>query len=155
MPRLARTEGAQHPTAGPPEAALTILDDPKQRSAASPTAFKLFLRLAEGWGLTGNEQMRLLGDLPRATFQRWKRNLECGRAFILSRDQLERVSLCLGIEKGLKLVFAEEAAGLRWLKADNRDLPFGGRAPLGRMLDGGILGLHETRRYLDAWRGLR
>lgn len=128
---------------------------PQRRKEVSSVAFKLFLRLADHWGLDGAQRMALLGDVPRATFQRWKSRLESGGSIELTRDQLERISLCLGIEKGLKLVFAEEAAGLRWLGNANHDIPFAGETPMRRMTEGGIYGLHETRRYLDAWRGVR
>ena len=63
--------------------------------------------------------------------------------------------LVLGILKGLRLVFADDAAGVRWLKAANQDAPFGGGSPLELMAEGGIGGLHEMRRYLDAWRGVK
>ena len=73
----------------------------------------------------------------------------------MSRDQLERISLLLGIHKGLKLLFSDEAAGLRWFKSANRDLPFGGAAPLDRALGGSIDDLYAVRRYIDAWRGIK
>jgi len=66
----------------------------------------------------------------RPTYHNWQR----GKVGTLSRDQLERISLLLGIHKGLKLLFSDEAAGLRWFKSANRDLPFGGAAPLDRAL---------------------
>jgi len=72
----------------------------------------------------------------------------------LSYDQLERISLTLGIYKGLKLLFADDASGPLWLKATNTDLPFGGGSPLERMLRGSIDDLYAVRRYLDGWRGV-
>lgn len=137
------------------ETAPALLVEPERRREVSSTAFKLFLRVAERWGLDGAQQMALLGDVPRSTFQRWKSRIERGEPIELTRDQLERVSLCLGIEKGLKLVFVDADAQLRWLKSINHDVPFHGEAPLQRMTDGGIVGLHATRKYLDAWRGIR
>jgi hypothetical protein len=55
----------------------------------------------------------------------------------------------------LKLLFSDEAAGLRWFKSANRDLPFGGAAPLDRALGGSIDDLYAVRRYIDAWRGIK
>ena len=71
----------------------------------------------------------------------------------LSYDQLERISLVLGIYKALKLLFADDASGVRWLKATNSDLPFAAGSPLDRMLRGSIDDLYAVRRYLDGWRG--
>ncbi|WP_306253704.1 antitoxin Xre-like helix-turn-helix domain-containing protein [Parvularcula sp. IMCC14364] len=132
-----------------------ILSDPKRRRTVSSVALKLFLRLTESWGLNGTQQMRLLGDVPRPTFQRWKKRLADGQPVELDRDQLERISLCLGVEKGLKTIFADEAAGLRWLLGANTDQPFHGLSPADKMSEGGIIGMHATRQYLDAWRGIR
>ncbi|MEZ5667254.1 MAG: MbcA/ParS/Xre antitoxin family protein [Alphaproteobacteria bacterium] len=121
------------------------------REAMTPAAIRLFLRLAERWRLGVADRCALLGELPRPTYYNWVK----GRAGTLSRDQMERISLLLGIHKALRLLFADEAAGERWLRAANRDLEFGGRSPLERMLAGGIGDLYAVRRYLDAWRGLQ
>lgn len=135
--------------------AAELLNDPAWRREASSAAFNVFLRLADKWALKGEQATALLGALPRPTFQKWKRAAGEGKSLTLDRDQLERISLCLGVEKGLKTVFADESAGLRWLKAVNRDAPFYGASPLERMTKGGIVALHGTRQYLDAWRGVR
>ncbi|MBB4659302.1 antitoxin Xre/MbcA/ParS toxin-binding domain-containing protein [Parvularcula dongshanensis] len=133
----------------------TILTDPVRRRAGGAGAIKLFARLCERWGLSIDEQRALLGDVSRPTYHRWRKAAEAGGTVELTRDQMERVSLCLGIEKGLKTIFARDEAGLRWLKAANTDLPFGGHAPIEVMMQGGLFALHRTRAYLDAWRGGR
>ncbi len=133
-----------------------ILASAQRRREASATGLKLFLRITARWGLDGEQQRALLGDLPRSTFQRWKR--EAGQGGFrgeLGRDQMERISYCLGIDKGLQLVFARDASGLEWLTGENRDEPFHGQPPIARMIESGIVGLHDTRAYLDAWRGIR
>lgn len=127
------------------------LRDRKQRAALTPAAIRLFLKLADHWRLPVAERCTLLGDLPRPTYYNWVN----GKAGTLSRDQIERISLLLGIHKGLRLLFADAAAADRWLRAANRDIEFGGRAPLDRMLGGGIEDLYAVRRYLDAWRGFQ
>lgn len=132
-----------------------ILTDPVRRRAGAAGAIKLFARLCERWGLGVDEQRALLGDVPRPTYHRWRKAAEAGGTIDLTRDQMERVSLCMGIEKGLRTIFARDDAGPRWLKAPNTDLPFGGHAPIEVMTEGGLLALHRTRGYLDAWRGGR
>ena len=139
------------------DAALTSLDpvpplrDPQERRRMSAPALKLFFKAAALWGLTVDQKRAVLGDISRQTEHNWRN----GDATTLTRDQLERISLVLGILKGLRLIFVEDQAGVRWLKAENRDHPFNGRSPLERMTDGGISDLYDVRRYLDAWRGVR
>jgi len=127
------------------------LRDAKVREEMSDPAVRLFLELADHWGLTVDQRLALLGDISRQTYHNW----QGGKVGTLSRDQLERISLLLGIHKGLKLLFADEAAGLRWFKSANRDLPFGGASPFDRALRGGIDDLYAVRRYIDAWRGIK
>lgn len=135
---IAGLADAQAPFMPPPDAALDA------------SAIGLFVKLAAHWGLTGDQCQTLMGGVARQTWQNWKK----GKVAALGRDQRDRLSLLFGIQKGLRLVFADDATGLRWLKAANRDAPFAGRAPLDRMLAGGIDDLFAVRRYLDAWRGV-
>lgn len=130
----------------------TGLRAPADRRRLSGPATRLFFNTAELLGLTVDERRAVLGDISAATYHNWRRD---PGAVVLTRDQLERVSLVLGILKGLRLVFADDATALRWLRAENRDLPFAGQSPLAKMVAGGMLDLHAVRRYLDAWRGVR
>ncbi|WP_342642790.1 MbcA/ParS/Xre antitoxin family protein [Rhodoligotrophos ferricapiens] len=123
----------------------------KQREALSAPAVRLFFNLAQRWQLSVGERQILLGGIARQTYHNWQN----GRISVLSRDQLERISLVLGIYKALKLVFAEDDGAMRWLKSPNHDVPFAGRSPLAHMLRGGMDDLYAVRRYLDAWRGLK
>jgi hypothetical protein len=127
------------------------LRDSKVREELSPAAVRLFFALADKWGLSVDQRRALLGDISRQTYHNWQR----GKVGALGRDQLERISLLLGIHKGLTLLFADEAAGMRWLSSLNRDLPFAGGSPLDRALRGGIDDLYAVRRYIDAWRGIK
>jgi len=139
------------PTAGPGILAPDALRDPKVRGRMSPGAVRLFLRLSDLWRLAVDQRRALLGDISKPTYHNWQN----GKVGTLSRDQLERISLVLGIHKGLKLLFADEASASRWLTSPNRDLPFGGQSPLQRALKGSIDDLYAVRRYIDAWRGMK
>ncbi|MCC6890830.1 MAG: DUF2384 domain-containing protein [Hyphomicrobiales bacterium] len=139
------------PTAAPGVLAPDGLRDTRVRERLSPGAVRMFVRLADVWKLTVDQRRALLGDISRPTYHNWR----SGKIGTLSRDQLERISLVLGIHKGLKLLFADDAGGMRWLKSPNRDLPFGGRSPLDRALQGSIDDLYAVRRYIDAWRGMK
>jgi hypothetical protein len=139
------------PIAAPRVLAADALRDPKVRERMSPAAVRLFLRLAELWRLAVDQRRILLGDISRPTYHNW----QGGKVGTLTRDQLERISLVLGIHKGLKLLFADEASAARWFTSPNRDLPFAGRSPLDRALGGSIDDLYAVRRYIDAWRGMK
>lgn len=139
------------PTAGPGVLAPDALRDPKVRERMSPAAVRLFIRLSDLWRLAVDQRRALLGEISPAAYHNWRN----GKTGTLTRDQLERISLVLGIHKGLKLLFADEASATRWLTSPNRDLPFGGDSPLGRALRGSIDDLYAVRRYIDAWRGMK
>ena len=129
--------------------AVPDLNDPAACEKISGPSFRAFRYGADYLGLTVPERSRVLGNLPPATYYRW---IEKG-APALSRDLLERISLVLGIIKGLRVLFANDEDGKRWLRAPNKDIPFAGESPLTRMLRGSIADLYEVRRYIDGWRG--
>lgn len=130
---------------------LEALGNARYREKLSRSAVRLFMKLADVWQLNVDQRCRLLGDISKPTYHNWQN----GKAGTLSRDQMERISLLLGMHKGLKLLFADEAAGMRWLKSVNTDIPFGGESPLERTLHGSINDLYVVRRYIDAWRGMK
>jgi uncharacterized protein (DUF2384 family) len=144
---------AQAKMDAPAEPALSLdgLRDAETRRRLSAPAVALFLRTCDLWDLKVEERMAILGGVSRQTYHNWK----AGKVGALSRDQLERISLVLGVLKGLRLVFAEDVQGIRWLKAANSDVPFRGGAPIDLMVEGGMSGLYDVRRYLDAWRGVK
>ena len=120
-----------------------------ERVALGGAGFRTFMTIADQWQLTVSERVCLLGDIAQSTYHKWR----SGKISEPSRDQLERLSLLLGIYKALRLIFSDERTGTRWLRGLNTDPPFGSRSPLQRMLDGSIDDLYAVRRYLDAWRG--
>jgi hypothetical protein len=131
--------------------ALNPLRDPEVRQRLSAAAVRLYLRLSDIWHLSLDQRRVLLGDISSRTYCNWRN----GKVGILSRDQLERVSLALGIHKGLKVLFADEGSATRWFTSPNRDLPFAGCSPLERMLLGSIDDLYAVRRYIDVWRTMK
>ncbi len=140
-------------TPRPPAGTLApdSLRDPKIRERLSPAAVKSFLALTELWRLSVDQRRALVGDISKPTYHNWRN----GKIATLTRDQLERISLVLGIQKGLKTLFADEASAERWFTSPNRDLPFGGLSPLDRASRGSVDDLYTVRRYLDAWRGMK
>ena len=123
--------------------------DPATRRRLSGPGLRTFFSITEKWGLSAKGQRILLGSVAESTFHHWKG----GKHGALSYDQLERISLVLGIHKALTLLFTEEETGRTWLHQPNGEAMFGGKSPLERMQAGSMDDLYRVRRYLDAWRG--
>lgn len=135
---------------------LTIVDphrgsNPRQPSnpALGGAGLRAFANIAEAWGLTIAEQLKLLGIGSRSTFFKWRREHEPR----LPRDTLERLSYLLGIYKSLQILIPDPRAADEWVRKPNAAAPFGGRSALERMLSGQVADLYVVRQYLDAERG--
>jgi hypothetical protein len=110
---------------------------------------RAFANIAEAWGLTVADQLKLLGIASRSTFFKWRRE----RDPRLPRDTLERLSYLLGIYKSLQILLPEAHAADEWIRKPNNAPLFGGRSALERMLTGQVADLYVVRQYLDAERG--
>ena len=111
---------------------------------------RAFSRIADAWGLSVDEQLRLLGSPPRSTFFSWRKQPDKAA---LSRDTLERLSNILGIYKSLQILLPDAADADAWLRQPNSAPPFGGGSALQRLLAGNVSDLNLVRRYLDGVRG--
>ncbi len=120
---------------------------PERMAAAG---LRAFARIAEAWGLTVDEQLKLLGEPPRSTYFAWRKQPEKAA---VSRDTLERLSNILGIYKSLQILLPDAAAADAWVRQPNSATPFGGGTALDRMLAGNVSDLNLVRRYLDGVRG--
>jgi hypothetical protein len=120
---------------------------PQQLAAAG---LRAFVRIAQAWGLSVDEQLCLLGQPPRSTFFSWRKQPE--RA-VLPRDTLERLSNLLGIYKSLQILLPDPATADAWVRQANTAAPFAGGSALQRMLAGNVSDLNLVRRYLDGVRG--
>ena len=129
---------------------LRKAEEPAVTEAAMAAAgLRAFLRIAERWGLSADEQVTLLGSPSRSTYFKWKRD----GATSLPRDVLERISYVLGIYKALQMLLPSDEAADAWIRKANAAPLFGGRSALDRMMSGNVADLYEVRRYLDAQRG--
>ncbi|MET3791435.1 antitoxin Xre-like helix-turn-helix domain-containing protein [Aquamicrobium terrae] len=105
------------------------------------------IRLFEKWQLSDAEAREILGGLAARTYARWKAG-EPGR---IDRDLATRLSLLMGIHKGLRYLFSDPERGYAWVKKPNR--AFGERTPAEIMAQGDIFSLARVRSWLDAERG--
>ena len=131
--------------------------DPRERDS-SPTdisdaetaaMLRAFFNLTQRWQLNDREGRILLGWPAARTYARWKADQV--QASRISRDTRERLSLLMGIHKGLRYMFPDPSRGYAWLRKPNR--AFGGDTALNRLLAGSIPDLAAVRAYLDAERG--
>jgi hypothetical protein len=121
---------------------------PPDASQMAAAGLRAFARIAEHWGLSTDEQRRLLGEPPRSTYFAWRK---APAQAALTRDTLERLSLLLGIYKSLQILLPDADAADAWVKKPNT--AFGGSSALALMLGGNISDLLHVRRWLDAARG--
>ena len=122
---------------------------PTKLAAAGGAGLRAFANIAEAWGLTVAEQLKLLGIASRSTFFKWRREREPR----LPQDTLERLSYLLGIYKSLQILLPDPRAADEWIRRPNAAPLFGGRSALDRMLSGQVADLYVVRQFLDAERG--
>jgi len=114
-----------------------------------PAGLRAFSRIAEQWGLSAKERMRLLGASP-STYHKWMHDPSRAHP---SRDTIERISHVLGIYAALKILLPNVEAATEWMRKPNAAPLFGGHTALSRMLAGNVSDLYIVRQYLDAVRG--
>jgi uncharacterized protein (DUF2384 family) len=122
-------------------------DIPQVTDSEADAMARAVVRLFERWDLSDAEAREILGGLSPRTYARWKAG-EHGR---IDRDLGTRLSLLMGIHKGLRFLFSDTRRGYAWVRKPN--LAFGGRTPVEVMAQGDIFSLARVRSYLDAERG--
>src|SRR5688572_195199 len=100
-------------------------------------ALKAFFNIADRWGLSTDEQMTLLGSIPRSTYFKLKK--EGG---VISDDMLERISYVIGIYSALQIIFPDPGAADAWVRKPNSGPLFNGQSALERMLGGRVADLY-------------
>lgn len=124
-----------------------IPETPQITASEAQAMARAVLRLFEHWGISDAQAREILGGLAARTYARWKAG-ETGR---IDRDLATRLSLLMGIHKGLRYLFSDPARGYAWVSKPNR--AFGDRAPIDVMAQGDIFSLARVRSWLDADRG--
>lgn len=109
---------------------------------------KAVTRLVDAWNLTNEEAAALL-DVSPATWGRMKSGKYKGE---IDRDKITRISLLVGIFKGLRLLFNGPLT-YGWVKMPNRGGLFRGKTPCEVMINGGIVAMYRVRQHIDALRG--
>lgn len=116
-------------------------DDRKRLSPAAAIGARNILRI---WCVPSASAAILIG-VSLSTWYRIRHNQWSGT---FSQDQMTRVSLLLGIYRGLQIQFGEDL-GNRWVNLANNGPLFRGRTPCEFMVAEGISGMWRVRRYVD------
>lgn len=116
-------------------------------------ALEVFFNIAKKWSLTNEQQMCILGSIPKTTFYHWKKKAENKLDVTLSKDTLERISYVMGIFKALNILLPTEEAASLWIHKPNSAPLFNNLTALDKMLAGNVADLADIRRFLDAYRG--
>jgi uncharacterized protein (DUF2384 family) len=123
-------------------------------AASSPNlsapAIRAFDKIAAAWQMDVAEQRAALGGVSRQTIYNWREHPDRAR---LSDDQLDRISLLLGIYKALHILFTRPEQADSWIRRPNSAVPFAGRPAADLLFGGRMLDLIRVRRYLDGARG--
>ena len=122
-------------------------DTPRITDQEAAAMMRAVMRLFEKWNMSDAEAREVLGGIAPRTYARWK-NEDYKR---IDRDLATRLSLLMGIHKGLRYLFSDPERGYAWVKKPNR--AFGERTPAEIMTQGDIFSLARIRSYLDAERG--
>jgi uncharacterized protein (DUF2384 family) len=126
------------------------LTDSATRRRLSAAAVVAFLKIAEEWKLKSEDAMALLGGVSNGKYYSLKRS----HKGLLTQDELTRVSLLIGIFKALNILFNGKLAN-QWISRPNTNPLFQNAPPLHLLIQGGVPGMLEVRRLLDARRGGR
>ena len=135
------------------------LPDPLPKSSNSHTpnharaALAWFAKVGPNeWSLTIKEQCVFLGGLKTRTYYRLKKAALSGQPVHLSRDVMERLSLLLGIYKGLRIITpnAPSCLAAEWFIGPNSNPAFRNQSMKDFVVERGTIdALYTVRRYID------
>jgi Protein of unknown function (DUF2384) len=127
-------------------APLPDLSSRAERERLSPAALSAFFNIMRRWGLRDSDARQLLGGISNGPYYQLKKNPSDK---VLEADVLVRISYLVGIFKALNSLHGEKLAD-QWIQLPNSNRIFGGSTPLEYMIRGGVEGMQNVRRLLDA-----
>ena len=122
----------------------------KEKSKLSRAGLKAFFKLASLWKLSTEQQTILLGLEPSLNVNHLQNRVEAGEVVLLTENQLERLSLIIGIRKGVELLYPKERVDSVMHEPNKA---FDGRTLIEIMLDGSVQSLYRVRQYLESSQG--
>jgi hypothetical protein len=127
-------------------APLPDLSSRAERERLSPAALSAFFNIMRRWGIRDSDARQLLGGISNGPYYQLKKNPSDK---VLEADVLVRISYLVGIFKALNSLHGEKLAD-QWIQLPNSNRIFGGSTPLEYMIRGGVEGMQNVRRLLDA-----
>jgi hypothetical protein len=127
-------------------APLSDLSSRAERERLSPAALSAFFNIMRRWGIRDSDARQLLGGISNGPYYQLKKNPSDK---VLEADVLVRISYLVGIFKALNSLHGEKLAD-QWIQLPNSNRIFGGSTPLEYMIRGGVEGMQNVRRLLDA-----
>ena len=106
-------------------------------------------QIQSSFSLDKDEMLNALGKMPQATFYKGVRE----QTVKLTHDQVCRVSLMLGIYKGLRILFEDEKQAMGWIDRENALPPFNHTTPRQHITSGNYTSLNNVRQFVDYYRG--
>lgn len=108
-----------------------------------------FFQIAEEWGLSVDEQRRLLGNIKRSRYFDLKKN----PAPNLSDDELDRLAYLISIYTALHILYNEEGVQAWLTNPSEPGSIWRGQSPLAYLKSGKMMALIDVYRYLSGLRG--
>lgn len=122
------------------------LSDPAARRQTAPVAIKGFRQVMELWGVSDAQAAHIL-DIDRTRLARLGGPEEPDPG----PEVLARIAHVLAIFQALNALYDQPLAD-SWVGLRNRDPLFEGKAPLVRLMEGGLEGLREVLAFVEARR---
>ena len=144
---------ARRPIAKGPDLLDASRFTPANRRRLSAPGLRTFLAIADLWGLSEDERLRVLGSPSRSTYYSWVKAAKAHLDLTLSVDVLTRISAVLGVHQALGVLHGSEREAVEWLRRPHAAIVFGGRPPIELLTSGTQDALLTVRRFLDAARG--
>jgi hypothetical protein len=117
-----------------------------ERERLSSAALSAFFSIMRHWEIRDSDARQLLGGISNGPYYQLKKNPSDK---VLEADVLVRISYLVGIFKALNSLHGEKLAD-QWIQLPNSNRIFGGSTPLEYMIRGGVGGMQNVRRLLDA-----
>jgi hypothetical protein len=119
-----------------------------EQQLQSTAGIKLFIKLADEWELSKQDQLALLGDMDLSRLSDIREHPDQA---LLSEDQLERIGLIFNIHANLSAMFDKLNQSLFLTNIQDADGDFPGKSPLSVMTSG-IDGMIKVNNYLESLR---
>ncbi|WP_141740441.1 hypothetical protein [Bosea sp. BIWAKO-01] len=106
-----------------------------------------FLRVADRWQLSEDDQVRILRCGSVGQLRRWIAINQTNEALVMSSDTGERIAAVVGAAEAAGYLYTSEDEPL-WLRGPITGQPYQGQTPLSLMKEGSVEDIMNVRRYL-------